>query len=42
MKHDKDIYDRPQDIIIKIPVSKNNYLPPEYEKYLAEFTENLY
>lgn len=42
IKDNKDIFDRPRDSIIKIPVSQNTYLPPEYDKYLSEFTENLY
>ena len=41
MKNSTDIYDRPQDVLIKIPISKNNYLPPDYDKYLTEFMDSI-
>ncbi|ABT15017.1 hypothetical protein NY2A_B618R [Paramecium bursaria Chlorella virus NY2A] len=37
VKNCSDVYDRHDNIVMNIPISSNNYLPHEYEKYLKKF-----
>ena len=37
VKNFDDLYNRPSDKIYKIPISQNNYLPPNFYLYLKDF-----
>jgi beta-1,4-mannosyl-glycoprotein beta-1,4-N-acetylglucosaminyltransferase len=40
VKNNKDLFNRPYCILIKTNISENNYLPPEYNKYLTNYFTN--
>lgn len=42
IKEYSDLFMRPANQFVKISISENNYLPPEYQTYLQQYITNIY